>query len=937
MNKKATFITALLLVVCVHNSSATLGDIFAWGVSSSAYQSEGGWNAEGKGESIWDTFTHANASKDNGDESGEGYKRYTEHLPHLVELKVTHYRFSVAWSRVLPKGTKGTRNNAGIQYYKNLVNELKSRGIEPVVTLYDHDLPQALQDVGGWKNNSIVDVFGEYANLMFTELGDSVKHWVTFNEPAKEALAGYEDGTFAPGLKESANSSYEVAHNMIRAHVRAYRLYQNVYKATQKGLVGINLNADWSTSMNSAAQRGMKFYTGWFADPIFGNGDYPAEMKSSIGSDRLPAFTQAEITDNGGSSDFFGVTYGKTYIVSDGSNDQFPEYSYANDMDITLTESQDSVETSLKGVLKWLKMTYSNPELYVFDGGYGDCGTLYDEDRIQYMKKSMVALRKSIREDGVRVGGYFAAQLIDGFDWTEGYKVKYGLYHLELGNKERIQKASARYYMTLIENKGEEFSYPAHFVPDIIREKDIFLREQFPRNFAWGAATAAYQIEGAYNEDGKGPSFWDTFANNGGLAFQQTGNVACDSYHQYKRDVQMLVELGVSHYRFSISWSRVLPNGRAESLNQLGVDYYNNLINELRANNIVPMATLYHWDLPQALDDIGGWENETIIDYFNDYARICFEQFGDRVPLWLTFNEAYVVTWLGYGIGIFPPNEHKAERGVYNVAHNIVRSHVKVYHLYDKQFRQHYHGRVGITLDCDWKEPATTGAMDRYAAERALQFKLGWFANPIYGNGDYPAEMKHSVAKKSRDQGLSKSRLPEFTEEEKKMNKGANDFFGLNHYTTQYIRDNYDNRNNYEGDQNLYTKVDDCWPGSTAGWLKVNPWGLRGLLRWIRDRYNNPPLFVTENGVGDDGTLHDQSRIDYYTKYTNEMLKAIKWDGCNVVGYMAWSLMDNLEWTSGYTVKFGLYNVNFTDPARTRTPKDSARWYSNLVRTNGYN
>lgn len=930
-------------VTLTSTESSVFGDVFAWGVSSSAYQIEGGWNTDGKGPSIWDTFTHKKKG-DNGDDSADSYHLYRDHVTHLKELKVTHYKFSISWSRVLPDGTLSSKNSAGIQYYKNLIAELVMNNITPMVCLYHHDLPDALQKSGGWMNATTVDMFEAYARLMFTELGGSVKIWVTMTSPWNDAYRGHGDGSFAPGITQPETAPYIVAHNMLRAHVRAYHVYSDEFKASQQGVIGIVLNTDWQVAAaagdSGAALRGMQFSLGWFAQPVFGNGDYPEVMKTRIaamspaGKSRLPAFTSEEIAKNKGSSDFFGITKEKTRRVSDNTDNMVTHVGYMKDMGVQGTVIS-STEDHVTDLLAWIKTTFNNPMIHFVDAGYGDCGTLYDEDRLQSMKTTIAALRKAVSQ-GVRLGGFFAAQLLDGFDWTEGYKVKYGLYHVEFGNKERIQKAAARYYLNLIQHSGNDFDYPRYFVPEVIREKDNFLNAKFPPDFVWGAATAAYQVEGGWNEDGKGPSIWDKFAHENRLALGQTGDVACDSYHKYREDVQNLKRLGVSHHRMSIAWSRVLPDGRVSSLNKAGVDYYNNVINELLANGITPMMTLYHWDLPQALQDIGGFENASIADYFNDYARVCFEQFGDRVPLWLTFNEAFVVSWLGYGIGIFAPGINSPSTGVYQVAHNIIRSHVKAYHTYDKLFKPRYHGKVGITLDNDWKEAATSGAMDRYAAERAMQFKLGWFANPIYGNGDYPAVMKHNVAMKSREEGRNVSRLPVFTEEEIKMNRGAFDFFGLNHYTSQYVVHNHDNRYTYEGDQDLYTKVDDCWPGSKASWLKVNPWGLRSLLRWIRDRYNNPPLYVTENGFGDDGQMDDQERIHYYRSYTNEMLKAIHLDNCNVKGYFAWSLMDNLEWTSGYTIKFGLYSVNFTDPTRPRTIKESGKFYSTLVKNNGF-
>ncbi|XP_052799795.1 lactase/phlorizin hydrolase-like [Mya arenaria] len=938
------FLFVLVFVGVVGNAlgaDSVFGDVFGWGVATSAFQTEGAWNVKGKGESVWDRYAHDRGG-DNGENTCDGYYRVDEDISYLRKIGVTHYSFSIAWTRIFPNGQSASRSEDGIQHYRDLVRKLVESNIKPVVTLYHYDLPQQLMEQGGWENADTITRFEEYARTVFTALGHQVMHWITIYDPYGVAFT-YGNASFAPaGVIHPATGPYKAAHNLIQAHTRVYHMYQKDFKTQQGGNVGITLKSDifkgaaGDGSDNVAAKRAADFSLGWFGEPLMGaNGDYPEVMKTKAAT-RLPIFTEEQKTKNKGAVDFLGLAIGVVKRVADAPSTASLQEGLMKDQAVLTKGTQSSGETDIKDFLLSVKSRYNNPEMFIFDIGYGDCGTLYDQARIDYMKKYISALGKSIGSDHVRVSGYFPP-FMDSYDWETGFKTKRGIYHIEFDRKDRMDKASARFYRTLIQNRGSDFQYPPEFVNDVIREKDTFLDEKFPVGFSWGVATAAYQIEGGWNEDGKGPSIWDNFAHDNRLAYGDTGDVACDSYHKYKEDVQMVKRLGVSHYRFSIAWSRLLPDGTATSLNPAGLAYYNNLINELVANGITPMVTLYHWDLPQALQNFGGFENDTIVNYFNDYAKICFENFGDRVPLWITFNEAFVVSWLGYGIGVFAPGVSKPGDGVYRVAHNIIRSHVKAYHTYDDHFRHRYHGKVGITLDCDWKEPITTDAMDRYAAERALQFKLGWFANPIYGNGDYPAVMRYTVDRKSRKEGRNESRLPRFTEEEIKMNKGSYDFFGLNHYTSQYVRHNRDNReNHYEGDQDLYTKVDDCWPGSRSDWLKVNPWGLRGLLRWVQDQYGNPPLYVTENGISDDGTLEDQNRADFYRSYTNEMLKAIKLDGCDVKGYMAWSLMDNLEWTSGYTQKFGIFQVDFNSPNRTRTPKRSAAFYSELARNNGY-
>lgn len=486
---------------------------------------------------------------------------------------------------------------------------------------------------------------------------------------------------------------------------------------------------------------------------------------------------------------------------------------------------------------------------------------------------------------------------------------------------------------------------PEDGIPLVDDTDDEFLWDTFPTGFRWGAATAAYQIEGAWNEDGKGPSIWDTFCHGGGRIRQNaTGDVACDSYHLYAQDIANLKTLGVNFYRFSLSWSRLLPDGSISNVNQAGIDYYNNVIDGLLAEGIEPMVTLYHWDLPQALEDMGGWLNPFVVNYFNDYARFSFQRFGDRVKYWITLNEPWIVSWCGYGIGSHAPGLHIPDTGGYDTAHNLIMSHASAWHTYDNEFRATQNGRISITLSSDWYEPYNSSKTEDIAAvDRAIEFKLGWFAHPIYVDGDYPQVMKDYVGRKSQMEGRNTSRLPEFSPADKIRIRGTHDFFALNHYTT-YLAEDHDHGTtwpSWEFDRDIRTHIDRSWPTSGSVWLFEVPHGMRRILNWVKDHYNNPEILITENGVSDDrdyvqGSLDDQQRIRYLTNYTNNMLKAVKLDGVNVTAYTCWSTMDNFEWADGYEVTFGLHQVNFTDPARTRTPKASASFYNQLIRDNGW-
>lgn len=460
------------------------------------------------------------------------------------------------------------------------------------------------------------------------------------------------------------------------------------------------------------------------------------------------------------------------------------------------------------------------------------------------------------------------------------------------------------------------------------------LHKQFPAGFVWGTATSAYQIEGAANQDGRGPSIWDAFcAEPGRVANGDSGDQACDHYHRFREDIALMADMGVTAYRFSISWPRILPDGTNAKVNQAGIDFYNALIDCCLEHGIQPWATLYHWDLPQALQEQEqGWLNPVMTDRFADYAAVCFEHFGDRVKHWITINEAWVVAILGYGQGVFAPGR-TSNTEPYQVAHHLLVAHAKAVDVYRREFQSQQGGMIGITNNCDWREPKTDSTADREAAQRALEFFLAWFADPIY-LGDYPASMREYVA----------DRLPEFTAAERALVKGSSDFFGLNHYTTMYASQSGDQvqesavygNGGLSEDQQIDLSVDPEWQKTTMQWAVV-PWGCRKLLHWISDRYDNPPLYITENGCAYDdhpvdGEVNDQARIEYYAAYLAECAQAME-QGVDLRGYFAWSMLDNFEWASGYGQRFGLHYVDFD--TMERIPKASARWFKEQLKSNG--
>jgi len=468
--------------------------------------------------------------------------------------------------------------------------------------------------------------------------------------------------------------------------------------------------------------------------------------------------------------------------------------------------------------------------------------------------------------------------------------------------------------------------------------------------FSWGTATASYQVEGAVTKDGRLPSIWDTFCETSNKVYMnQSGAVADDDYDRFLEDIQLMVDLNLTNYRFSIAWPRILPDGK--TVNQAAIQHYQQVIDALLQHNIDPFVTLYHWDLPQAVFDAtnGGWINSSIVDYYVQYATTIFEAFSGSVKRWITFNEPWTFCVEGYDLGTHAPGRCTTIAGkqscptgnssteVYLCAHSVLLSHaaaVKVFrtHGYDQQ------AEIGMTLNIDWAEPASDSQADQDAAERNLIWQGAWFADPLFF-GDYPQIMKDYVG----------DRLPVFTQQQQAELKGSHDYFAFNHYTSKWVKDVGEYNGSYPDwftDQRTNESPTNQYNGTVIGpqadstWLYVVPDGIYKMLHWVNDRYNHPPIFITENGVDVpnesamplEQALNDTFRINFYDQYIGNATKA-KSEGVDLRGYFAWSLMDNFEWADGYSKRFGVHYVNYTANL-TRYTKDSAYWFANYTKNN---
>jgi beta-glucosidase len=428
--------------------------------------------------------------------------------------------------------------------------------------------------------------------------------------------------------------------------------------------------------------------------------------------------------------------------------------------------------------------------------------------------------------------------------------------------------------------------------------------------FLWGTATASYQIEGASAEAGRSPSIWDVFAHTPGKVERgETGDVACDHYHRYQEDVRLMQILGIQAYRFSISWSRVLPEGQGKP-NAAGLDFYDRLVDELVAAGITPFGTLFHWDLPQVLQDRGGFSNRDVAGWFSDYALVAAERLGDRVKHWIMLNEPSVYARLGHALGVHAPGltDLHAFRAVTHHLNLAQGSALQALRSTDPSWR------LGTTLNVQRGVPADDSKTSAAMAERHNDLWNNCFLGPLLADA-YPTRVLPELEPFVRSGDLETIHQPI-------------DFLGINHYSRAYIQADPNALLGFE-----HVSPPPEVPRTSFDW-EINPQEFRDELIWLHDTYACPPIYITENGayfddtVSEDGAVHDARRIEFIEQYVGGMREA-QAQGVDIRGYFVWSLLDNFEWACGYRPTFGLVKVNFD--TLQRIPKDSYRWYRNLI------
>jgi len=451
-------------------------------------------------------------------------------------------------------------------------------------------------------------------------------------------------------------------------------------------------------------------------------------------------------------------------------------------------------------------------------------------------------------------------------------------------------------------------------------DKGLQNRLLFPKDFLWGTSTASYQVEGAAYEGGRGECIWDTFARKPGAVYAgENGNVACDQYHRYEEDIKLMAELGFKSYRFSIAWPRIFPEGRGK-LNPEGIAYYRSLCEELHKNGIHTCVTLYHWDLPQILEDEGGWTNRSIVNAFEEYVKVCYKELGDLVDMWITINEPFCVAYLGYLYGVHAPGIRDQKKAL-AAAHHVNMAHGVAVKEYRKTGLK---APIGITWNPNTPRPATLSETDKNAADLSRAFSTEIFMFPCLGKG-YPELLKGKV-------------LDAIPIEAGDLDTIAQpiDFIGVNFYmeTPESVNKDADE------DNPLKFSSRPSWQDTTGMNWPITPGGLERQLLWITEISKGAfgkseiPIYITENGsayddtVTPNGRIHDKERIDYFKQHLSVCADVIK-RGVPLKGYYVWSLLDNFEWAWGYTKRFGIIHVDFK--TMKRTPKDSAYFMRDTI------
>uniref|UniRef100_A0A0E0M394 4-hydroxy-7-methoxy-3-oxo-3,4-dihydro-2H-1,4-benzoxazin-2-yl glucosidebeta-D-glucosidase n=1 Tax=Oryza punctata TaxID=4537 RepID=A0A0E0M394_ORYPU len=887
-SSSSLFVVVFLLLAAVARDASALTrhdfpEGFVFGAGTSAFQVEGAAAEDGRKPSIWDTFTHQGYSPGGAiaDVSADQYHHYKEDVKLMYDMGLDAYRFSIAWPRLIPDG-RGEVNPKGLEYYNTLIDELIMHGIQPHVTIYHFDLPQALQDeYGGILSPRFIEDYTAYAEVCFKNFGDRVKHWVTVNEPNIEPIGGYNDGVQPPrrcsypfGTNctggDSSTEPYIVAHHLLLAHASAVSIYRQKYQAIQGGQIGITLLGWWyepytdATADAAAAMRMNEFHIGW--------PDVPKQRYEPDGSNADVSADQEDYT-----------AYAEVCFKNFG--DRVKHWATLNQPNIEPIGGFDAGDRPPRRC--------SYPFGTNCTGGDSSTEPYIVAHHLLLAHASAVSIYRQKYQENIQCRPWALGKVLDYL------KLEYGNPAVMI--HENAMAAEKRALVPSSSSSSSLFVVVFLLLAAVARDASALTRHDFPEGFVFGAGTSAFQVEGAAAEDGRKPSIWDTFTHQGYSPGGAIADVSADQYHHYKEDVKLMYDMGLDAYRFSIAWPRLIPDGRGE-VNPKGLEYYNTLIDELIMHGIQPHVTIYHFDLPQALqDEYGGILSPRFIEDYTAYAEVCFKNFGDRVKHWVTVNEPNIEPIGGYNDGVQPPRRCSYPFGTnctggdsstepYIVAHHLLLAHASAVSIYRQKYQAIQGGQIGITLLGWWYEPYTDATADAAAAMRMNEFHIGWFMNPLV-HGDYPPVMRSRVG----------DRLPSITASDSEKIRGSFDFIGINHYFVVFVQ---------SSDANYDQKLRDYYEH-----YQCHPWALGKVLDYLKLKYGNPPVIIHENGAAD--SPETPGKMDYEDDFRSEAT----WKLCTC----------SYGFLYGYGLRFGLCGVDFAAPARTRYVRSSARWYSGFL------
>ncbi|KAJ3104789.1 hypothetical protein HDU97_008857 [Phlyctochytrium planicorne] len=947
-------LSSLLLAAIAGGQSAFGLSSFAYGFGGSATQLEGSWDVDGRKESVYDRWYHSpeRAGQPNADVAADHYRRWREDVGYLVKLKATAYRFSVSWSRILPDCT-GNVNPLGVKFYSDLINELLANNIEPFLTMFHWDLPQACMDrFQGFVSREIIDAFAEYANVLYDNYGDRVNYWLTLNEAESNCEKGYATNFLAPGLNGGEKVRYQCIYYSHLMHATVVKNARKNYPQAANWKFGypaiITHFEPMSPQYASVAISKQNAQTGLYIDPVV-FGDYSVEAKED--SNIVP-FSTAEKALLKGTVDFTSLNY-------------YTAAGVGGNLKSVLPSGVDWQTVYPKGVRDLCNYYYARYglDIFVTETGYPEPGedqkataaeVADDKLRTQFWQMTIGNITAAVEEDGVPVKGLLVWALLDNMEWRD-YIPRFGAIAVDFknGTLDRTIKSSTLWIADYYNSRKLKSPFPKRITAPTISidptitsppggQKNIdtptvsdtqkptetptpsansisvspqknsrgivvgsLLVATLPLvasyDMLWGFGGSSMQIEGAWDADGKSPSVYDHwFHTDPSKAGAPNADKATDHYHRWKEDVGYMAQLKATAYRFSISWPRILPNCTG-TVNEAGVKFYSDLIDELIKNNIEPFLTMYHWDMPQVCwERYQGFLNKDFVDVFAQYAKVLYDRFGDRY--WLTLNELEANCQFSYATGIFAPGNvggEKARGQCIYISHLI---HGTVVNLARKNYPQAKNWKFGLPSIFPYFE-AFPGS-EAQAAQQQNAISALFFDPVVYG--DYGAEVKGDP------------NLPSFTAEESAMLKGTMDFSAVNYYSASGVGGNLP--------QVLQSGID---------WQFVYPKGVRGLVNYFYKRYNLD-VYLTEIGYPVPGekdfktaeqVANDDLRRQFWEMTVTNLTLAITEDKVPVKGIIVWALLDNFEWVS-YDPKFGQIGVDMINGTLNRVIKKSSFFLS---------